>query len=129
MREDCTRTPTCSSLAQLEVDASEQLEVGTPVELASFDGVEIFVKMIRDKYEPLEHRRVRAIMDQFLVRFDHRADGEINDYLQLFDEELADPQKMARKLTANSKAQLFFKKMRLREGLEALASGKHAFHG
>jgi hypothetical protein len=109
--EAYTRTPPerrgIRLLAALEGDAFSKMELVEPASLAVPDSTQKFIELIRQRYEPLEHRRVGKVMDDFLFRFERRFDEEINDFGHRFDKELAEVEKVAGALTPNWKAHLF----------------------
>ena len=117
--EAYTRTPAENRgirlLAALEGDAFSKMELVEPAIFAVPDSTQKFIVLIRSRYEPLEHRRVGKVMDDFLFRFERKQDEEINDFGLRFDKELAEVEKVAGLLTPNWKAHLFLKKMKLRE--------------
>jgi hypothetical protein len=86
-------------LSQLEGDAFDKLELVRPQELRGMDGVARFVGLLREKYEPLEHRRVGQIMDAFMYRFERGQEETVNDFNLRFDRELTKAEKVAGSLT------------------------------
>ena len=57
-------------LSCLEGDAFEKLEVISPADLKRPDGVEVFIDILKRYFEPLEHRRVGKIMDDFIYKLE-----------------------------------------------------------
>ena len=85
-------------LEKLTGDAFDKLELVDPWSLYRSDGVDLFKKMVWDKYEPMERHRVGRVMDQFHGKFSRRTDEEIIDYNTRFDEELAELEEVAGQL-------------------------------
>ena len=66
-------------LARLKGDAFDKLEMVKPMDLRGDDSVANFVRLIKERYEPVEYWRAGKIMDGFMHHFERRSDEEILD--------------------------------------------------
>ena len=87
-------------------DAFEKMELVKPKTLQREDGVEVFIDLVRSKYEPLEYHRVGKVMDDFMYRFERKSDESILDYNTRFDRQVYEAEKMAGELAPIWKAHL-----------------------
>ena len=107
-------------LSCLEGDAFEKLELISPADLKRPDGVEVFIDILKRYFEPLEHRRVGKIMDDFIYKLERGSEETVHDFNTRFDRETSKAEKVAGVLTPIWKAHLYLKKLKLRDDREAL---------
>ena len=119
-------------LSRLTGDTWEKTEMLDPKSLLRPDGASILIQYLRDKYEPIEHRKIGKIMDEFMYSFDRHRDEEIMDFDTRFDKEIAKAEQAAGTISETWKAHLYLKKMRLPSEKESLvltgALGKYTVH-
>ena len=77
--------------------------------------METYLQLLKDRFEPMEHRRVGKVMDDFMYKFYRHHDEEISDYNFRFEKEVFRAEQVAGALAPTWKAHLFLSKMRLPE--------------
>ena len=107
-------------LGRLTGDAFEKTELVDPSILKTEEGAQTLINYLKDKYEPIEHRKVGKIMDDFMFSFDRKYEEEIQDYDTRFDKELSRAEAAAGQLSPMWKAHLYLKKMKLGPEKESL---------
>ena len=75
-------------LAKLKGQAFDKLEMIEPEEVTGPWSMETYLQLIKDRFEPMEHRRVGKVMDDFMYKFYRHHDEEISDYNFRFEKEV-----------------------------------------
>jgi hypothetical protein len=101
-------------LAALKDDAFSKLQLVDPESFRRSDGVEALLGLLRERYEPLAHRKVGQVMGHFLYSFKRGTEESAMDFSFRFDKELAEAQGMG------EVAHLFLRKPNLRPEQEAM---------
>jgi hypothetical protein len=116
-------------LACIEGDAFEKMKLVKPSDLAHRDGVKTYIELLKDRYEPVEYRRVGAAMDHYFKENHRKNDETIQDFVNRLETQTVMAETLAGDLSGMWKAHLFVKKLRSRDDQEALilasAQGKY----
>ena len=100
-------------LERLRGDAFEKTETLSPHSLLCDDGVQVLLKFLRGKYEPMEAIRVGRLCDGFLHELARRNGEEIMDFDTRFESALRELENAIGAINAVLVAHLFLKKLRL----------------
>eukprot|EP00971_Amphidinium_carterae_P172949 3428437-Amphidinium_carterae.1 len=98
-------------LERLKGDAFAKAELLDPLELKNDQGVDILLKYLKEKYEPLEAIKIGQLIDEFVEKFRRFPTEEIRDYDNRFETKVRELEERIGPMNASMKAHYFLRKL------------------